>query len=184
MLSKERIRMTFRCFLLVGLGAAVLAGCENRNAETERMVPDAERASDWVRAGQPVAVVVVSDSAEPIAVYAADELVLHIEKATGARLDVVEESRVPAEAETRIFVGSTTAARHVGIAPNSLPSEKAVVRIEPGAAYIVGRDGPGHPLDEFNPNSGTLWGVYEFLEREMGVRWIWPGRGRRARDSA
>lgn len=26
-----------------------------------------------------------------------------------------------------------------------------------------------------NPNVGTLFGTYEFLEEFMGVRWLWPG---------
>ena len=41
--------------------------------------------------------------------------------------------------------------------------------------FIVGHDGPGDPLDLNNQWSGTLWGVYEVLEREWGIHWLWPG---------
>jgi len=41
--------------------------------------------------------------------------------------------------------------------------------------YIVGDDGPGDALSVANTHSGTLWGVYDILERELGVHWLWPG---------
>ena len=40
--------------------------------------------------------------------------------------------------------------------------------------YIAGRDGGGDPLDR-DTSAGTLFGVYEWLQRDLGVRWLWPG---------
>jgi hypothetical protein len=42
------------------------------------------------------------------------------------------------------------------------------------ALFIVGRDENGDPLDR-DTSAGTLFGVYEWLERELAVRWLWPG---------
>ncbi|NUQ02235.1 MAG: DUF4838 domain-containing protein, partial [Armatimonadetes bacterium] len=40
--------------------------------------------------------------------------------------------------------------------------------------FIAGRDDPGEPLRD-DVSAGTLFGVYELLERVLGVRWLWPG---------
>ena len=33
---------------------------------------------------------------------------------------------------------------------------------------------PGDPLN-MNTSAGTLFGVYTWLEHDVGVRWLWPG---------
>jgi hypothetical protein len=121
------------------------------------------------------AVVVTADEPAPIAEYAARELVHHVELATGVRLAVARESDIPAQPAGRVYVGATTAARKAGIDPDALPAEVTVLRTAGNALFIVGHDGPDDPLSETNIWSGTLWGVYELLEGEMGVRWLWPG---------
>ncbi len=126
--------------------------------------------------GRPAAVVVIADNSCPVAKYAAQELVLHLEKASGARLEIVRESDAPRVPPVRIYVGSTEAAARAGIDVSGLSSEDAVIRTGRNVLYIAGRYGGDDPLDELNPDSGTLWGVYEFLERELGVRWLWPGK--------
>jgi hypothetical protein len=40
--------------------------------------------------------------------------------------------------------------------------------------FIAGGDAAGDPLND-NTSAGTLFGVYEWLERDLGVRWLWPG---------
>jgi len=121
------------------------------------------------------AVIVTADAPSLIAEYAARELVYHIERATGVRLAMARESDVPAQPAGRVFLGDTTAARKAGIDPDALPPEVFVLRTAGNALYIVGHDGPGDPLAETTIWSGTLWGVYELLESELGVRWLWPG---------
>ncbi len=128
-----------------------------------------------VRDGEARAVVVTADEPFETARYAVDELAWHIKEATGVALDVLPESTVPDKLCTRIYVGETEAARRVGIVPESLPREAYVMRSVGGDLFIVGRDGDEDPLRQDNPNVGTLFGVYEFLERSLGVRWLWPG---------
>ena len=41
--------------------------------------------------------------------------------------------------------------------------------------FILGKESDSDPLDKSNPDVGTLFGVYEFLEKYVGVRWLWPG---------
>ena len=40
---------------------------------------------------------------------------------------------------------------------------------------LVGEDRSGS-----NPRTGTLWAVYDFLQDQLGCRWIWPGEIGRA----
>jgi hypothetical protein len=124
--------------------------------------------------GTPIAVIVTADKPGSVAEYAAEELVTHIEKATGARLPVLTESGVPRSAAYRIYVGDCQAASAAGIMAGKLPPESFVLKTAGDALFIVGEDGAGDPL-AMDTRAGTLWGAYEWLEQSLKVRWLWPG---------
>ena len=125
--------------------------------------------------GRAQAVIVTAAEALPVAQYAAEELVYHVERATGVTLAVVTEDAIPADAPAaRIYVGATQAAADAGIDASALDGEESVLRTVGDALFIVGDDQDGDPLS-VGTRAGTLWGVYELLERELGVVWMWPG---------
>ncbi len=128
-----------------------------------------------VRDGEPRAVVVTADAPTETARYAAEELVRHVELATGVALAIVPESDAANDVHTRIYIGETKTALHNGIGPERLPREAYAMRSVGNDLFIVGREDNGDPLRHENPNIGTLFGVYECLERILGVRWLWPG---------
>ena len=128
-----------------------------------------------VENGKPMAVIVLPAEPFPIAQYAAEELVHHVVKASGAKLEIRREPLPSPAPSPAVYVGATHAARAAGIDPATLTHEATTLRTVGKDLYIVGNDGPGDPLNEDNPHTGTLWGVYEILERELGVRWLWPG---------
>ena len=125
--------------------------------------------------GEPRAVVVTAEKPTKTAVYAVKELVKHIKLATNVTLDIVPESKTPKDVHTRIYVGITEAASHQGIDIDRLPRETFVMRSVGNDLFILGRESNSDPLDPSNPDVGTLFGVYEFLENYVGVRWLWPG---------
>ena len=125
--------------------------------------------------GEPRSVVVTAEAPTRTAAYAVEELVEHVRLATGVTLDVVPESRTPAEVHTRIYVGETESALRVGIDVERLPRETFVMRSVGNDLYILGRESDADPLELDNPDVGTLFGVYQFLEEFVGVRWLWPG---------
>lgn len=129
-----------------------------------------------VREGEARAVVVTADEPTATALYAVQELVDHVAEATGVRLPVVKEGDVSADPDTRVFVGVTRAAALAGIDAERLPRETFVLRSVGNDLFIVGREDHGDPLAEDNPNVGTLFGVYDLLEKDVGVRWLWPGK--------
>lgn len=108
--------------------------------------------------------------------YAAKELAWHLEKATGFRPAIQTESfvRSTSDADTLIFLGRTRLAREAGLPIGTLASETSIIRTVGKHLCIAGADGSGEPLDR-NTSAGTLFGVYEFLERYLAVRWLWPG---------
>lgn len=127
-----------------------------------------------VAQGRPQAIVVTAENPLPVVAYAAEELVRHVEKATGVRLPLTTESHLPTEPPGRVYIGPTRASLALGLDPSHLPPEACILRSVEGALFIVGHDSPGDPLAR-DTLAGTLWGVYEFLERRLGVRWLWPG---------
>ncbi len=136
--------------------------------------PDAGAEVPLVVERKSVAVIVTADRPGPVAKYAAEELALHVEKATGARLEIKTESAVAAEVANRIYVGDCRAARAAGIDVSKLPPEAFILRTVGKTLFIAGEDKQGDPL-ESDTRAGTLWGVYEWLDRALKVRWVWPG---------
>lgn len=129
----------------------------------------------WVENGKASAVIVIADNPFPIATYAAEELVYHIKKATGVEISIKRESEKISSSLHKIYIGQSITALKEGIDYRKLESEQCVLRSVGDNFFIVGNDGDGDPLDPHNSNSGTLWGVYEILDQELGIRWLWPG---------
>jgi hypothetical protein len=129
---------------------------------------------DVIHDGHARAVVVTPELPNAVVSYAAQELVYHVAKATGATLAVVSEGGVPANAGARIYLGDTQAARAAGIDATKLARETFTLRTSGNALFIAGNDSAGDPLER-DTSAGTLFGVYEWLERDLGVRWLWPG---------
>ncbi|WP_391572524.1 DUF4838 domain-containing protein, partial [Cohnella sp.] len=121
--------------------------------------------------GQAQGYVVVPAEADPKVSGAADALIQYVMKSTGAALtkltdEELEMNGSPAGLDTAIYVGLSR---------------------EEDTAYLDGKledlDDDGYVIDARNDtltivgptDSGTQYGVYEFLERYVGVRWLLPG---------
>ena len=129
-------------------------------------------ALEVVRNGKACAIVVTPDSpASPVAM-AAQELAAHIEKASGAKLEIVPESRAAGRKEAKIYLGACAANRDLSVA--ELPRNSFRCDVRRDALRLVGRDQEGGGLSE-SKEFGTLLGVYHLLDRVLGVRWLWPG---------
>ena len=88
--------------------------------------------------------------------FAAQELVDFLKRSTGAALPIVKEADL--RGRKAVYVGQTHFAAKQGIAFATLGPDEWVVRAVEGNLIIAG----GRPR-------GTLYGVYEFLERVVGV---------------
>lgn len=133
-----------------------------------------------VRDGQPQAVIIVPEglykhvqkpaeqlTSDGMAVpLAAVELADYLGKISGARPQIATETQKGLPDGPRIFVGHCKA--NADLSPR--PEEIAIVTRN-GHVHVCGGDaGPGGMICK-----GTLFAVYDFIERELGVRWLFPG---------
>ena len=112
-----------------------------------------------VVAGEPRAHIVFQVDGASAALQAAlDDLQRLIERTTGATLPIVPAAPVHGNA----IVVSDAARLRSADAVGDLPPEGFAILTRAGRVSIVGR------------GEGTTHGVYEFLERFVGVRFYWP----------
>jgi len=139
-----------------------------------------------VEQDQPRAQIVVPEQAVPVVQHAAEELQYHVRQATGVELPIVTEGAADPAVPHRIYLGDGEAARRAGLSfpgevePTEEYARNAKVRWRlktvGGDLFLAGSDNNGRVGDRYNgTRHGTLFAVYEFLETELGVRWLWPG---------
>ncbi|MFW6157147.1 MAG: DUF4838 domain-containing protein, partial [Armatimonadota bacterium] len=124
--------------------------------------------------GEARAFIVVPSEPAPVAQYAAEEFVKHVATATGVELPIYSADEAPDEPEARVCIGPVPALEESDIDVDALDEEAAVVRTSGTTLFVVGDDDVADPL-ELDTRVGTLWGVYEFLERDLGAVWMFPG---------
>ena len=118
------------------------------------------------------------DEPLPVESFAAEDLAHHVKLATGADLAIVPEADTPAEGD-RVFIGATRAAAEAGLSAEGLSPNAFIIHAGADRLFVLGDDGEGEPgwiLHNNRTRVGTLFGVYHLLDRELGARWLWPGR--------
>lgn len=128
--------------------------------------------------GRPLAVIVTADKPSATVRYAVEELNRHLETMAGVALPVVGESQLPAgDTRPRVLVGDTAESKAGGLETAGLEPELTVVRCAGNRLFLVGgdRDGLRRVPPAGDTATGTLYAVYELLETDLGVRWLWPG---------
>jgi hypothetical protein len=131
-------------------------------------------AVDLVRDRKPVAAIVVPADALPVENYAAKELQYHVHTSTGAELPIAAEAEdLPAGAH--VYLGHCKATGMAKLDPSRLPGNGYIVKTVGNDLFIAGSDSRGDPLG-LDTHEGTLFGVYDILESQMQVRWLWPGK--------
>ena len=114
--------------------------------------------------GQATCVIIQAVAASPADVYAAEELAEYLRQVTGATFSVVSEAAQTAG--PRLIVGPGALSRSIlgRRTVDRLGAEEFLVRTVGSDLLLVG----GQPR-------GTLYAVYHFLDRVVGIRWWAPG---------
>lgn len=115
---------------------------------------------------RPVATIVIPAAADPQVSHAASELVRCIKASTGATLPLINTGEEPSGEGTVVYIGMIGARSRSGIAASlsELDADGYVLATGATSLTIIG------------PTVwGTRYGVIEFLERHLGVRWLIPG---------
>jgi hypothetical protein len=125
-----------------------------------------------VRDGQPASVIVTNGRPSEGQAQAATELQEHIRIMSGAVLPIVKENELPPGTDrTLVLVGPSNLAEKHGVDTARLEPESFVVKTDGSVLILAGEDGGS----KTNARTGTLWAVYDFLQDQLGCRWIWPG---------
>ncbi len=100
---------------------------------------------------------------------AAKELVHHLKKSTGTEVPLITE---PAELKPGqyIFLGACSQNQAVP----EWAKNCGRITITANAIHIAGKDSP-YVFTREDASIGTLFAAYEFLEKFLGVKWLWPG---------
>ena len=116
--------------------------------------------------------IVTPEKPVPGVTFAAKELAYHIQRATGKKIPVISESAVKPK-QKYFYLGSCKA--NAALNAGKLPWNTGIIKVNANSIQIAGLDGSSKLLHDTN-STGTLFAVYEFLEKYFGVRWIWPGK--------
>lgn len=143
-----------------------------------------------VNDGAPASVLVVPDENRLVPFYAAKEFQYHVRKATGADLPILPESRAEGVAGGKVYFGLTQALERAGLGREEFGKYGYAGRLKDGSLFFYGRDsGLPAPADVsendlllmraapmcWKKPIGTYLAVNDFLDTELGARWIWPG---------
>ena len=125
-----------------------------------------------VKDGQPASVIVTNGRPTEGQKIAATELQEHIRIMSGATLPIVKENELrPDRSKVLILVGQSNLTKKYGIVTKTWEPETFVVKCNRQVLILAGEDGGGKK----NQRMGSLWAVYDFLQDQLGCRWIWPG---------
>jgi hypothetical protein len=116
-----------------------------------------------IRDGQPLAQIVIPDGASDQLKTVAGSLASHLKQSSGAELPIVEEGQLVADARQPLVLIGRTKLWPVTF-PKGFDDDGFIIAAKGRAVSICG------PTDY-----GTEFGVYELLERTVGVRWLLPG---------
>jgi uncharacterized protein DUF4838 len=152
--------------LIIGLTFAMF--CNQALAKNQ------EKSLPLVKNGKPLAVIVVAEKPATVSrfirgtvEFAAQTLQDYIIQSTGVKLPIRKDS--DNLSGTLILVGKTNLEKIYKIRPEKLPPEGYVIKSFPKGIAIIG---------DIEPNGidrGTCFGVYRFLEDQLGIRWYFPG---------
>lgn len=161
------MRLKFTDKLMVGIAVAgLLAGCQGmreavQNGRGDKMT--------LAQAGRTLYAIALADSASAPEKNAAAELAAYLKKITGAEFAIVAPSAAAGRPVIAVGPGAAKA-----IAPKldltktgakGLGEDGIVLKTVGKNLALTGAEGS---------KRGTLYAVYEFLERECGVRWWTP----------
>ena len=122
--------------------------------------------------GQGTLFVIYHEADAPSSVaMAAAELQDYIYQATGAKLAIINEPGEP-----MICLGGNPASRAEGLSVADIPLEGFRIVTRGRNLYILGPDtGDDERTPGGGTSTGTRNGVYTFLEKFVGIRWLMPG---------
>ncbi len=157
MMNRRKIKYWLGCLAVIGLGAGVVSGAEMLLVEK----------------GVSHVPIIVAADAPLTTTEAAHELAAYIQKISGAKLQILVGPVSPTP-ERAIWIGIQPNLKEVfPDASLEFTHPEEILQICNGHHLLIaGRD---HRAGDKQIESGTANSVYTFLQKDLGVRWLWPG---------
>ena len=126
--------------------------------------------------------IVVAENAPDVVRFAAEEMRDVLAQSLGAQVPIVKK---PTGGMTSIVLGDTQWSRAAAIDVSKLDRDASIVKVGGSKVFIAGRDSASQSVHQalksgtfwslYGMERATLFGVYDFLEREVGARFYFPG---------
>jgi hypothetical protein len=118
--------------------------------------------------------IVISADAPHGVKRAANEITYYLKQMTGKTIPtIVENINLPHG--KYIYLGACQKNQSLGIVSNNWSKNHGCILVDVHNIYIAGKDDKGY-FWRSNVSTGTLFATYEFLEKYLGIRWLWPGK--------
>lgn len=134
-------------------------------------------AVEITRDGKAVSDIAIPQDAVSSVRFAAEELRKFIELVSGARLDIVEE-KSPRKFDNRIFIGCGAPPEDKSVFAWRIKADKRNLYLHGNDAELTDAEASGL-LDKLRGwrinSSGSILAVYDFTDRNLGIRFIRPG---------
>ena len=139
---------------------------------------------DIIKEGKAACVIVIPAKPLPAERFAADELRYHLNRSGATDFQIVPEPVLASRhslPKGRIYIGRCRATADAGISPEKMRRFSGMIRQTGNRLFLVGRDEPGDVLKgldflgTWRKSAGTVIAVYDLLEKEFKIRWLWPG---------
>jgi Domain of unknown function (DUF4838) len=129
-------------------------------------------ALDMVKDGKTSLVIYQENTAPSSVLLASKELKIYIKKVSGSNIKIVNS--IPSG--NYISLGYNKLSRQAGLKLDKIKADGYTIAAKDGNIYIFGHDTKdGAVSTKCGFSKGTLFGVYTFIEKHLGVRWFMPG---------
>lgn len=162
------ITKTLALVLTFAFAFGALTGCKKKEENPTNDLYNemqgvnlSESISPLVDKGKSNYKIVIGENASPTEEYAAEELQKYVKQSTGATLDVVRDNSGVTLGQKLLSVGNTKFVSETGLDTKNLNRDGFRIKTENETVIIKGE------IDR-----GTLYGIYDFLEKFMGVRFL------------
>lgn len=130
--------------------------------------------------GQLHARIVLGSASDPVARFAAEELQKFLAQSIGQPVPLVDK---PSSQGVNLMVGRSSWSKKIGLSVEQLPRDGFYIHVRDNNVFLLGRDDPSVDIHNVLEKGewaqyferGTLFAVYDFLERFVGVRFYFPG---------
>jgi len=167
------------------LHAALLVALLAFPASSTLAAPPTRCALTLARAGQPASTIVLDRTPTKAAQFAAYELQWHLQQISGATVPIAHDGE-PMKG-VKLLVGESAATRALKLKSPCFKPQEYLIRFLPTALILMGHDKADTGAVQYNQTptqaeydtwpgiwdeQGTMYAVYDFLERYCNVRWL------------